>query len=371
MAGKINMDKILKTDILSVFKKMPPLTKGTPKPQEYKKPVIVFDIGQKNIKVLIGKHQKEGIHLLSTFSISTPADSLLDGKVLNEAVLGNAIKVALKGRGIRIKDALVTTNSSQIINRELVIEKVDEDELETVIRYELQHYLPINLNDYLVQFTILEEFLEDEVTKYKIFVIAFPDRIANSYYQVLKTADLRPISLETTFISLDKLLNNTMLINQKPFNREGITVFIDLGATTIDVHIYKNGRIDLTRLIKSGTDDIDQMLSSVHKIHPKSTLKVKKELDLMNQEDEMVQTTRRAVDNLAFEIDRILHFYRNKSYAQINKIYLYGGGATLNGMDTYMAEQLKLEVETVRSFNNIECDNLAEFLNALGSMYRH
>ena len=65
----------------------------------------------------------------------------------------------------------------------------------------MQQYLPINLNDYQVQFIILDEFEDEEGFKYKIFVIAFPERIAKSYYQLLKIAGVKPLSLETTFTS--------------------------------------------------------------------------------------------------------------------------------------------------------------------------
>ena len=372
MAGKMNLKELLTADISTLFTRKQTKKKVAPIATDYKKPVVIFDIGQKNIKVIIGKKQKENLTIQKTFVIPTPAESLLDGKVLNESILANSIQLALKEQGVRIKDALVTVNSSQIINRELIIEKVDEDELETVIRYELQQYLPINLNDYLVQFVILDEFEEDDSMKYKIFVIAFPDRIAKSYYQVLKIADLKPFSLETTFMSLDKLLRHTTMINQKPFSSEGVMAFLDLGATTIDVHIYKDGHIDLTRIIKSGGDNIDQMLSYRHQLPVKSILKTKKDIDLMvNPEDELVQTSRLAVDNLISEIDRILQFYRNKSYCQIDHIYLYGGGALLKGLDTYMSERLNIEVETIRSWNDMKADeDLTIFINTLGSMYR-
>ena len=370
--GRMSFKELLNADVSTLFTKRAKNKEVKTLLIDYKKPVVVFDIGQKDIKVLVGKKQKENLVVQKTFTIQTPTESLLDGKVLSEAILANALENGLKEQNIKIKDALVTVNSSQIINRELIIDKVEVEELETVVRYELQQYLPINLNDYQVQFIILDEFEDEEGFKYKIFVIAFPERIAKSYYQLLKIAGVKPLSLETTFTSLNKLLSHTMMINEKPFNSKDVVAFLDLGATTIDVHIFKDGHIDLTRMIKSGGDDIDQMLSYRHQIPLKSISKVKQNLDLMgNIEDELVQTTRLAVDNLISEIDRILQFYRNKSYRQIDHIYLYGGGAVLKGIDRYMSQQLNLNVETIKSWNDIKIDgDLANFINTLGSMYK-
>lgn len=368
----MNIKDLLNADISTLFTKKRINKKIGQVPLEYKKNVIVFDIGNKNIKVLIGKKQKEQVIIQKTFSFPTPGEVLLDGKVQNEAILANSLNVALKEAGIKLKDALVTVNSSQIINRELIIDRVAEDELETVIRYELQQFLPINLNDYLVQFTILNEFEEDEVAKYKVFVIAFPDRIAKSYYQLLKLADLKPLSLETTFVSLSKLLKQTKMINQSTFSSKNVTAFLDLGASTIDVHICRDGYVDLTRMIKSGGDDIDQMLSYRHQIPLKSIDKVKKSIDLMKEDaDEIVLTARLAVDNLISEVDRILQFYQNKSHCQIESVYLYGGVALMKNLDVYMCDRLNKKVETIKSLNQVNSDeNLTLFINALGSLYR-
>lgn len=117
------------------------------------------------------------------------------------------------------------------------------------------------------------------------------------------------------------------------------------------------------------------MLSQRHEIHLQSALTVKKKIDLATtSDDELTQSTRLAVDNLIFEIDRILQFYRNKNFQQIDRVYLYGGAALLKGLDVYMGEKLGLKVEMIYQIDGIEFKGesqlVTNYLNTIGATIR-
>ncbi|MGL4338360.1 MAG: type IV pilus assembly protein PilM [Turicibacter sp.] len=378
---KFDLKKLLQTDISTLFKKgetKSPTKSKKVKKVEHKKDLIVFDIGAKSINLILGKQNKDKTLVTKCVTIPTTVDTMLDGKVVNPAALVNAIQLTLNEHDIKTKDVVITTNSSQIINREMVINKVDEDEMETVLRYEMQQYLPINLNDYIVRYTILDEFEEHEQEKLKVYVISYPDRMAKAYYNLLKSMDLKPFALETSYVSLNKLINQTTCINATPFDFTQTTAFLDMGSATIDVNIYKNKKIDLTRIIKTGGDNIDMMLSQRHNIPMQSALAIKSKLDL-SQTDEPspeLESVKLAVDNICFEIDRIFQFYKNKSYSNIDKVYIYGGVSKLTGLDEYMSEKLGVSVETVTHMDSIQFKNdeteqqICAYLNAIGAMIR-
>ena len=59
--------------------------------------------------------------------------------------MARAITDALDSNNIKNDNVIFTTNSTSVINRTIIIPKVNEDEIESVIKYEVQQYLPINL----------------------------------------------------------------------------------------------------------------------------------------------------------------------------------------------------------------------------------
>ena len=88
------------------------------------KEVIVFDIGTSSIKVLIGKFYRNKVVVRDCIIEKTPEGSVIDGAIINILALESVVKKIIEENDINIKDAICTTNSSSIINREIYIPKV-------------------------------------------------------------------------------------------------------------------------------------------------------------------------------------------------------------------------------------------------------
>ena len=143
--------------------------------------------------------------------------------------------------------------------------------METVIRYEIQQYLPINLDDYIVQYTVLDEIVSDTGSKLKLNVISYPKKIANNYYDLLLDLDLKPYALDVNYNAINKLSNYGEMAKNEGQVIGGTVAFIDMGATSINVTIFKNGKLDFTRIIKSGGFNIDYALSQSLDMSVKAT----------------------------------------------------------------------------------------------------
>ena len=166
-----------------------------------KRSVVAFDIGSSTIKIAQGVYHKNKLTVNKLIKIRTPSNSVEEGEILLRDSLSTVIGDALDKFYIKAKDGICTTNPTTIISREIDIPKVDEDEIETVVRYEIQQYLPINLDDCILQTTILNEFEDkfEEKTKLNVRVIAYPKKIALEYYKLLEDLKLRPYVLDVNF----------------------------------------------------------------------------------------------------------------------------------------------------------------------------
>ncbi|GAB6169131.1 hypothetical protein JCM1393_15910 [Clostridium carnis] len=343
------------------------------------KSVVAMDIGSNTIKIVVGKYFKDKLSIAKLIDLPTPEGAIIDGKVSNKQVLADMIQFSLKDNGIRVKDAICTTNSSLIINRDIVIPKVEEEEMETVIRYEIQQYLPINLDDYIIQFIVLDEIIDDVGAKLKVNVISYPERMAYGYYELLTSIELNPYILDVTYNSLNKLANYSEGTNGEVLG--GTVAFVDMGATSINVTIFKNGKLDFTRMIKSGGDNIDYALSQSLNMSAKSTESIKVEkanlIDIQD-EDAINKTIKQVIDDILDELERILQFYRNKTVGNnIDKIFIYGGSSNIKGIAPYMEEKLNIAIEKITDLKNVEIaskaineEPIGEYLNAIGSIIR-
>lgn len=341
--------------------------------------VVAFEIGSKYIKIVEGKYSKDKLSVYKMAQVETPMAAIEDGAIIDERALVNVLQVAINQLGIKSKDAIVTSNSSSIIDREIIIPSVDESEMESVIKYEIQQYLPINLDEYIVEYIVVDKLVDSEGPKLKVNVISYPKDMVNGYYKLIKSLGLNPYVLDVTYNSLKKIVNHTGIIKNNG-QVGGTVAFVDMGATSINVTIFKRGQLDFTRVIKSGGETIDQALSSRLDMSIKSTesMKIDKGNLLDIQDDDEINTIiKETVDEMIGELEQILQFASNKNGENVDEVVIYGGASKLRGLDVYMQRKLLKSIKRVFTLERIDMSTSAmpkepigEYLNAIGAVIR-
>ena len=340
--------------------------------------VVTFEIGSKYIKIVEGKYSRDKLSIYKMGQVETPMAAIEDGAIIDERALVNVLQVAINQLGIKSKDAVITSNSSSIIDREIMIPAVDESEMESVIKYEIQQYLPINLDEYIVEYVVIDKLVDSEGPKLKVNVISYPKDIVNGYYKLIKSLGLNPYVLDVTYNSLKKIVNHTGMI--KNGGQTGTVAFVDMGATSINVTIFKRGQLDFTRIIKSGGETIDQALSSRLDMSIKSTESMKMDkgnlLDIQ-EDDEINVIIKETVDEMIGELEQILQFASNKNGENVDEVVIYGGASKLRGLDVYMQRKLLKSIKRVFTLERIDISTSAmpkepigEYLNAIGAVIR-
>lgn len=355
--------------------------KPAKKKKEINRKVVSFDIGSEFTKIVIGKYFNGKLEIEYMDIMETPEEAVLDGNLINMPILTNFLQKEISKRNIKVKDGICTNNSTLAINREIVIPAVEDNEMETLVKYEIQQYLPINMDDYIIQYNVLETFKVEGQEKLKTLVVTYPEKMANNYYKLLSEVNLKPLALDITYNSLNKLINYSNKINNSSKEiKEGV-VFIDMGANSLDVNIYKNGKLEFTRIIKSGGSNIDVLLSKSLNISVKDAEIEKKNKGYLvedgEQQDLVNVAIKESVDEWLSELERIIQFYKNKKIGNtIEKIYLYGGSSNIRGIEKYIYSKFDIVTERVSTIDNIDLklnlatESIDRYLNAIGAIIR-
>ncbi|GAA0077216.1 hypothetical protein UT300005_15940 [Clostridium sp. CTA-5] len=356
------------------------IKKNSLKKREKKRKVVAFDMGSKSIKITEGTYYKGNLTIDKFIEFPTPEGAIIDGFIEKRELLVTELGKVLKQNGISAKEATCTNNSSLIINRELMIPEVQEDELETVVRYEIQQYLPINLDDYILQITLIGEEFSDSGKKLEIRAIAYPEKMARGYYDFLKALNLKPFALDVNYNAVNKLINYIDVINQHQYKKDDSVAFIDMGATTLDVNIYNKGILKFTRIIKTGGVYLDEILYEsgnipLEEIQDFKISCIDLEKEDLNPQNELIKST---LDEWIDKIEKIIGFYKSKNFGdEVDKVFIHGGTSRLKGLEEYMT--LKLGIETIKvkelpqitlNSNNDSPKNIDKFVNVIGSLIR-
>lgn len=348
------------------------------------KELLSFDIGAHSIKILVGKRDKDMILLDKASTVPIPADVYQDGQIQDMQKLKDVIEVTLQTNKIRTKSVVCTLESSSIITREIVLPLVKAQELREMIGYEIQQYLPIELDQYIIQYRLLEELKEGGAKHANILVAALPRLIVEKYLSLLESLNMKPVALDIHSNAVTKLLDTAHQINKGETIANKTIAVIDIGHQQMNVTLIDNGNFKFNRLLNMGGKDIEQNLINFLDISlEQARIKKLEAKDISagvgdySDESRMLNIIKSSIDTWIDEIERVFKYHMTRHTGnKIDTIYLYGGSTNQAGIEQYMEEVFNIPTRTIKSISNINTSNIkgnidiTRYINALGAMIR-
>jgi type IV pilus assembly protein PilM len=350
--------------------------------------VLSIDIGNKNTKIVVGKHQKNSVLVEKAMVIDTPLNSYRDGNILDINSLKTAISNVLESEKIKAKKTICTVQSTSIITREIVLPIAKkEEEMKTMVQFEIEQYLPIMFDDYVVEYKVLEEFIEDNIKKGRITVVALPKTIVEAYLKLLEELNLKPVALDMNSNAISKLYESKAKINLENSSYDKTVAVIDIGHNYLNLNIISNGIAQFSRIIPVGSNDIDINIANMFNLSIEEAQKRKIEdstLDTLEaNKNNLISSQilndalKGSVDNWIQEINRIFQYYINRNREnKIEEIYLHGGGCKIKGLPEYFKERLNIPTFKIENISNIKLNKalkdieIDKYLNCIGSIIR-
>lgn len=343
--------------------------------------LVSLDIGSSDIKIVEGQVKGGKLKIYNMRKIKSPEDIIQDGELFNEESILLKLKEEMKTSGVRTKNIALVSSSSTIISREIIVPYVENnEELKTLVNYEIEQFLAINLNNYVIQFMRLEEVIVDEVRKQKIFTIIYPKNLIESYRNLAEKLLLNPYALDISNNSIRKLSSIADIYNVDLINKEESILYLDLGYKSVDLSIVNNNKLEFIRVMPIGGIEIDRFIADFNGISMEEAEEIKKtqvEVGKHRKENPLNDGVVEVIEGWLEDLNRIIQFYTNKSNGKkISHIYLYGGTSKLRGIDEYVSLKTGIETTKIITANNIEFSKnvntttIEEYVNALGALVR-
>lgn len=340
------------------------------------KNIVSIDIGSCKTKLVVGRQESNTVIIEKAVLLDTPPGCQKDGNLFTLSKeyeqLIDGISGALTKLKLRIKNAAFTVQSTSIIRRELEMPRVKTNDLESMIRYEIEQYLPIDLSEYLIDYKVQEEKKEVSDSTMRVLIAAMPSEIASKHVELAGRIGLEPKVLDINSNAISKLFGDY------DFNKT--IALLDVGYNSINISIVSGGRFQFSRLIPCGASELITAVAEAYGVEAKEAeQKIISDADLKSTVDvgELNKILKSIVDRWSDDIQRVFQFYKTRnSKNNIDEIYLYGGLSNLRGMPEYMTKTMNMPVRRIKTISSIKMDkhcdeiNLEYFLNAIGAIIR-
>ncbi len=341
---------------------------------------IGLDIGSHLIKIVGLKTTSKGPFLTCVGIKEIPPNT--DKEDVN--TFSETLKALVKEVGLKTKKVNLVVSGSGVQVKRISVPSLPKAELKEAVRWEIKSYLPFPVETAEVDFHILNEYVEDNVKKLNVMVVACPKDLVNRTLSIAERAGLQPTHLDVAPFALW----NTLLVWNQLRKAETVAL-IDLGAEKTGVYLFKDKILQFVREVTPAGADITRAImegigseGETNVIFERAE-EIKQEMGIPSEayqekgRDKSLSKisflVRPVFERLSAEIGRSFDYYRAQfGEERIDKLLLIGGGANLKNMVSYLASELRLPVEHFNPLAEILYDPRrvdTELLNQMGPLF--
>lgn len=312
--------------------------------------LVSIVINNEYIKICEITKTGKNVIVHKTVTIPTPEECYEDGILENIPNLASAIKAVMDEHRFASKDVAFSVSSPRLATKEVLIPSVKGDKVGKIVQANATEYFPVNMDEYIIQHTILEKIEDSGQDKLKLMVAAVPSEVAESYYNLAKT-----LGLKIAFI--DYVGNSTYQIMKQQIGPE-VSLVIQVENDSTVINIFKENVLQLQRMVPYGKSMLVNAVMERYELkYNAATAKLQNETLLHSRfdGDEVTESLRYMASN----INRVIDYYVSRNRVSIQKAYLIGHSTTIKGFATLLSNELNMPIEKVETLKNIAMDKKA------------
>ena len=321
--------------------------------------VLGIDIGSSAIKVVQIK-KKRGRAVLETYG-ELALGPYAGTEVGRAAVLPpekviEALRDILKeSKCTSVSCGIALPLSSSLITF-ITIPPVPEKQVGDVIAIEARKYIPVPLNEVLLDWSIIpkeESYVtEDQATAtekqgQEVLVVAIHNEYIANYQSIMSGSGLQP-----SFYEIEIFSSIRAVIDQ------GIStsMIIDMGARSTKLYIVERGVLRSSHIINKGSQDITLALSKALSISVVEAETLKRSYGLKGGPEykELTEIISVNLDYVFYEASSTLLSYQKKSSKNVSRVVLTGGGVLLKGFTELAKISFQTDVVYADPFSKLE-----------------
>ena len=317
------------------------------------KKVLSIEVGSKFTRILEVDYKVKNPKVYHALTIDTPEGVSNDGVIKSTPEFVKKIRSKIAKSGIKSKKVIFTIASTKIANREIMIPKVKENRIGPLVMANAADYFPVDLSEYELSYFILDT-LQDEQggEKYKIMVLAMAKTMVAAYESLAQECGW-------TILAMDYSGNSIYQMVKKECNKD-VDMVVKVDGRSSMITILDQGAMVMQRTISYGLDPVVECYRELEAKHF-TYHQVLKELsehsyfDIHSNDvgplyggDSLADLLVEAFAYTLLSISRIYDYYNSRNpQKQINRIYVTGLGAGVNGLTSYLSDRLGLKVYNI------------------------
>lgn len=312
-----------------------------------KQDLIGIDLGTYAIKLVCLKKTSDQWSLVRWGIIPYAEDIPLDTPLVDrKAQAVSALQNYLRTADLPTKKAVASVSGNSVIVRYVKMAKTSPQELSKSIKFEAEPYIPFNIDDVNLSFSIIGDIVENGESQMETVLVAAKKDSVDLRVELLREAGLQPVILDVDAFALENAYEHV-----NPSSATETSLFMNIGASFTNMSIVEKGVSRVVRDVfiagNTFTKAIQQQFQCDVKMAEQKKFTHGLAEDAADPEGQQVcEALMPVARDLATEVQRSIDFYLSQgSDRTVNRILLCGGSANLKHFDQFLSNEIKLPVE--------------------------
>jgi type IV pilus assembly protein PilM len=308
---------------------------------------VGLDIGSGLIKLVAISHASGGPVITKVAFATVGNDAIVEGEVMDPAIVADAIKGLLASAGIKTKKVVTAVGGRDVIIKKIAMDRMKEPEAREVIRWEAEQHVPFDMDNVELDFQILDP--EGDGLQMTVLLVAAKRELVDH-----KMALLSDVGLEPAIIDIDAFaLHNAFELNY-PDAMRGVVGLINIGHETTNINILDEGVPVLTRDIPIGTRRFKEDLQRERGLSADEADRLLQGAEESSAALDPLLESRG--EELAVGIERAAAFLQSasRSAGGIGRIFTTGGGARIPRLNKVLSDRLRIPVQLANPIEKLQ-----------------
>jgi type IV pilus assembly protein PilM len=307
------------------------------------------------------KQTGSGFAVTGDGRVDVPMGAVVEGEIVDVEAVASAVKAAHRRAGVRGKSVCTGVSNQRVIVRLIDLPFMERAELQSAIRYQAQDYIPMAVEDSIIDFQIIGDYMtpSDEHMMEVLLVAAHRDMIGNTVAAV-EGAGLKLSRIDvSSFAIVRALMGATPEVLPETEGQATGVIHISSGITNIAV--VERGVPRFNRISSLSGSTFTQAIASALNVTFDEAEQLKTQVGLPDietgaavpvqgvdpaQVQAVHEAIEREVNKFIAEVRRSLDYYltQTSQVRTIQRILLTGSGAQLRNLGSYLETGLQARV---------------------------
>lgn len=307
-----------------------------------------LDIGTNAIRVVQLAQSSQGKWSLRHYGYA-PIDVKTATSNSSEAKqrLGEVIMTVVGQSGIKTKNVAIGFSASKTFVTVVDFPTTTESELKNTIKYQLDQYIPMSLDDAKVDWALLGQSLHDP-SKQEVLLASAPIAYAEERLELVESLGFDVIAAEPEPLSVIRALAT-------PGSKDA-QVIVDMEEQTINVGIVYGDAPRLVRSIPNGLDTLVHAAVQNLGVQEDQARQFILKFGLANDklEGQVIRAIEGSLENIASELLKSIKFFQTRyPNITVGSVLLAGYASVVPQIDAYLTSKIGIQCVVANPWQHV------------------